>query len=173
MRYAIPYIEDKEIRILGNRTSENALDSLAKYSAITRLPLVDALGLFGQETTLGAVPYENVVSTKGKTGKDEEEILSRNNALMNSNYFRGYGIIPAEYAVRDYRYNLEADPISRDVPPLQHAFEYYKSGKYNTGDKKHSSMVRSYGEAMMKDPSVKKWISTSKYAQEAIGKRKK
>lgn len=160
LKYAIPYIEDKEIRINGvGRTTTNALDSLAKYAAMTDLPLVDAIGLGGQETQMGAIPVFNY----GQKGVGSRE-------LGNTSYFRNYGFIPAEYLVRDFRYNSveEGDKfISRDTPPLKHAFEYFRAGKYNPKDPNHSSDVRKRGETMLADPDVQEWMRTSPFAKKA------
>ena len=72
--------------------------------------------------------------------------------LDNSNYFRNFGSIPAEYLVRDFRYNGDLmfngkrdAPIPLSTPPLQHALEYFNSGRYNTNDKDHTSDVKSSG----------------------------
>lgn len=160
LKYAIPYIEDKEIKIDGvGRTTTNALDSLAKYAAMADVPLVDAIGLGGQETQMGAIPVFNY----GQRGVGSRE-------LGNTSYFRNFGLIPAEYLVRDFRYN-SVEPgdkfISRDVPPLQHALEYFKAGKYNPKDPNHSSDVRKRGETMLSDPDVQNWLKTSPYAKKA------
>jgi hypothetical protein len=55
----IPYIPEKAIKLTnagkdtGVTFSTNLLDSIAKYSNITDLPLKSALGLAGQESTFG------------------------------------------------------------------------------------------------------------------------
>lgn len=41
--------------------------------------------------------------------------------------------------------------------PWIHAFNVYKSGKYNTGDKNHTKDVRNAGKLVMQDPAIKKW----------------
>ena len=59
----IPYIDSLEIHVPGiGRVSTNALDTLAKYAAITSTPLYQALGLSAQETNFGAAPYFNMAS---------------------------------------------------------------------------------------------------------------
>lgn len=162
MSYAIPYLEDKEIKVKGvGRVPTNALDSLAKYAAITDVPLEEALGLSAQETAFGAIPYYNYDSKiNGKT------ISSR--ALGNSSYFRNYGIIPAENFVRDFAYdkpNWKGNYINQDVPPLKHALELYKKGDYNRGDPNHTSDVKNKGKKLMSDPNIQKWMKTSPYVK--------
>lgn len=167
MPYAIPYLTEKEIKVPGvGRVSTNALDSLAKYAAITDTPLSDALGLAAQETAFGALPLMNYT--------DDDSVDNR--ALGNSSYFRNYGEIPAENFVRDFRYNSNKPgdkPIDRSVPPLQHAFEYFKKGNYNRGDKNHTSDVRAKGREVMKTKAIQDWIANSEFAQRALRKTSK
>lgn len=162
MPYAIPYLEDKEIRVKGvGRVTTNALDSLAKYAALTDVPLEEALGLSAQETGFGAIPYYNYDSQV-----NGEKISSR--ALGNSSYFRNFGVIPAENFVRDFRYNKpdwKGEYIDQSVPPLQHALEYWKAGKYNPGDPNHTKDVRNKGKKLMTDPNIQAWMKSSKYVK--------
>ena len=155
MKYGIPYLIDKEIKIDGvGRMPTNALDSLAKYASITGISLQEALGLAGQETKGGANPYGNTNGTK-----------EENRALLNGNYFREFGFIPAEYLVRDFEYNREGHSVDRNIPPLQHAFQYYKAGKYNSNDKSHSADVLNTGRIMLNDKDVRNWINSSEYTK--------
>jgi len=162
MRYAIPYLQDKEIKVGGvGRVPTNALDSLAKYAGIVDVPLEEALGLAAQETGFGAIPYINY-----DTQFNGETVNSRE--LGNSSYFRNFGIIPAENFVRDFRYNKpnwDGSYISQDVPPLQHALQYYKDGNYNRGDPNHTSDVRNKGRRLMTDTNIQNWMKTSKYVK--------
>jgi hypothetical protein len=170
MKYAIPYIEDLEVIIPGvGRTTTNALDSLAKYAYESQIPLEEALGLPAQETALGAIPFGNYKNVpKNATEEERKKILEYNRALGNSSYFRNYGSIPAENMVRDFRYNIVEDPISRDIPPLLHAFNYWKDGNYNRGDKNHTSDVIEKGRAVMNTKPVQEWIENSEFAQKVI-----
>lgn len=158
MKYAIPYIEELEVKVPGvGRTTTNALDSLAKYAYEARIPLEEAIGIAAQETALGALPLYNY---------GDENVSDR--ALGNASYFRNYGIIPAENFVRDFRYNVAEDPISRDIPPLLHAFEYWKKGNYNRGDPNHTSDVRNKGRAVMNTKVIQEWVKNSELAQKAL-----
>ena len=170
MKYAIPYDESKEIVIptIG-RVPTNALDSIAKYSYQAEIPLYEGLGLSGQETNFGAIPLYNMQSIpKGASQEERDNIKFNNRALGNASYFRNYGYIPAEYMVRDFRYNLEGHAIDRDVPPLLHAFQYYKQGKYNPGDLNHTNDVRERGEFIINTKPIQEWIQSSPYAQKAL-----
>ena len=164
--YVIPYLKDKEIKVKGvGRVPTNALDSIAKYAGIKGLPLYEALGLAAQETAFGAQPYYNYNSKV-----DGETISSR--ALGNSSYFRNFGVIPAENLVRDFRYNKpdwKGEYIDSNIPPLQHAFEYYMKGDYNRGDPNHTKDVRAKGKALMTDPAIQKWMKESKYVKKRGG----
>lgn len=170
MKYAIPYIEDLEVVIPGvGRTTTNALDTLAKYAFEAQIPLEEALGLGAQETALGAIPFGNYKNVpKDATEEERKKILEYNRALGNSSYFRNYGIIPAENMVRDFRYNISEDPISRDTPPLVHAFNYWKDGYYNRGDSNHTEDVRRKGREVMNTEVIQEWIKNSKFAQKVI-----
>lgn len=170
MKYAIPYNESKEIVIptIG-RVPTNALDSIAKYSYQAGLPLYEGLGLSGQETNFGATPTFNMKSIpKNASQKEQDNIKFFNRVLGNTSYFRNYGYIPAEYMVRDFRYNLEGHAIDRNIPPLLHAFQYYKKGKYNPGDPNHTSDVRKKGQFIMNTKPIQDWIKSSLYAQKAL-----
>ena len=170
MKYAIPYDESKEIVIptIG-RVPTNALDSIAKYSYQAEIPLYEGLGLSGQETNFGAIPLYNMQSIPKEASQEERDNIKFNNrALGNASYFRNYGYIPAEYMVRDFRYNLEGHAIDRDVPPLLHAFQYYKQGKYNPGDPNHTNDVRERGEFIINTKPIQEWIQSSPYAQKAL-----
>jgi hypothetical protein len=168
MKYAIPYIKELEVKVPGvGRTTTNALDSLAKYAVQAQIPLSEALGLSAQETAFGALPQYNYVEIVG-TEEEKQKARDFNRALGNSSYFRNYGIIPAENFVRDFRYNIVEDPIDRDVPPLLHAFNYWKKGNYNRGDSDHTKDVKAKGEAVMKTKVIQDWINNSKFAQKAL-----
>lgn len=168
MAYAIPYIESEEIRVPGvGRTTKNALDSLAKYAAKVKIPLYEAVGLAAQETALGAIPVYNYKAIpKNATEEEKQKVRDFNRALGNSSYFRNYGVIPAEHLVRDFRYNYY--PIDRKIPPLEHAFTYWKEGNYNRGDKNHTKDVREKGRKIMATEALKTWAANSKYAQKAL-----
>lgn len=168
MTYAIPYIESEEIRVPGvGRTTKNALDSLAKYAAKVKIPLYEAVGLAAQETALGAIPVYNYKAIpKNATEEEKQKVRDYNRALGNSSYFRNYGVIPAEHLVRDFRYNYY--PIDRSIPPLEHAFTYWKEGNYNRGDKNHTRDVRAKGKKVMSSDIMKEWAKHSKYAQQAL-----
>lgn len=168
MAYAIPYIESEEIRVPGvGRVPKNALDSLAKYAAKVKIPLYEAVGLAAQETALGAIPIYNYKAIpKNATEEEKQKVRDYNRALGNSSYFRNYGIIPAEHLVRDFRYNNY--PIDRNIPPLEHAFTYWKKGNYNRGDRNHTRDVRAKGRKVMSSDIMKEWAKHSKYAQQAL-----
>ena len=53
------------------------------------------------------------------------------------------------------------------IPPLQHAYEYYKTGNYNKGDSSHKQDVIRKGEEVMRSPEFKKWAKENniKYAE--------
>ena len=151
----VPYISDKEVRVLGNRVSTNLFDSLAvRVPKVKNASMQDAVGIVFQETGGGSVPW-------GNTNKTKDE----NTALLNGNYWREYGWMPAEYFGRDYRYNLEEHEISRNTHPFEHMLQYFEAGKYNPGDPNHTSDVRNKGKEVMNTPAFKEWEKTSPYAK--------
>lgn len=156
--YDVPYIIDKEIRAGGGRFPTNVLDSLAKYAKKTDLSLQDAFGLYKQETSMGSVPYNNTGQLSGEEGK------AYDNALMNMNYHREFGSIPANYLVRDFEYDRVGHEVDHSVPPLEHAFKYYKSGRYNPGDPNHTRDVRAAGKELLSAKPVQDWLRSSPYA---------
>lgn len=163
--YDIPY-GNREIKVKPKGTtlplniSVNALDSVAKYAGMTGTPIETALGLPMQETTFGRNPLYNY----GKLG---ENYSSQD--LGNANYFKNFGSIPAEYLVRDFRYNGDLiidgkrdKSIPLETAPLQHALEYFNAGKYNTNDKNHSRDVKASGNALWNETtgSLQNWWTT-------------
>lgn len=135
--YYIPY-SDYE---LVEGVPSNVLDSLSKYAGLTGTPIEEGIGLAGQETRFGRIPFYNF-----KNGDPEY-----NRALGNSNYIKNYGGIPAEYLIRNFQYNgsgkgnENAVPKDELVPPLLDGFQYYNSGNYNTNSPSHQEDVRRVG----------------------------
>lgn len=166
--YNIPFIPSKAVLIDGNLVSTNQLDSLAKYwgmhnadPQVSQYPLKgtqstrklnrnEMLGLARQETFFGANPYYNTSNIKPPYSETD---------LMNANYIKNYGSIPAEYYVRDFHYNDRGVDLS--TPPLLDAFRYFAQGDYNRGDKNHTSDVNAQGKAMWGLPVIQEWYNTS------------
>jgi len=160
--YAIPW-GDEVIKVdnLGTSIPTNALDSLAKYAGMAGIPLKEAVGLAFQETRFGRVPYGNI----GDKGVNATE-------LMNANYFKNFGSIPAESIVRDFAYNN----TDRSLPPLFHAFTYYNAGKYNRGEGKtpsgewrHTAETQAAGDKAFAIPGIQQWGDTEGKRWYAIG----
>ena len=51
-----------------------------------------------------------------------------------------------------------SDYETKTVPPFEHAFQYYKTGKYNSGDPTHTDMVKLKGAEVMQSPEFKNWF---------------
>lgn len=158
-RYSIPYIEEKVVRprprgsTLRLNISTNALDSIAKYAGRTDLGIVPAIGLAYKETTFGRQPYFNY-----KTDSNYNRIIG------NMNYFQNFESIPAEFLVRDYEYHKGGRNKGRkytDKAPLEHAFEYFKSGNYNRGDPNHTSDTYKLGNNLFNTPEIQEWWRNS------------
>ena len=174
--YDIPY-GDRTITVrpvgspFSTELSVNALDTIAKYAGITGTTIQTAVGLPWHETKFGRIPYYNV-GQKGNTFTNRE--------LENANYFKNFGSIPAEYLVRDFRYNGDLvfdgrrdSPIPLSTPPLQHALEYLNAGKYNTKQPHHAQNVENAGNALWNETTGsllnwwenegKEWYNKNKY----------
>lgn len=160
--YDIPYIDSLEIKIPGfGRVSSNALDSLAKYANIADIPLKDAIGLAAHETNFGAIPHYSVAQNIDEDLKHKIE-----REVHNASFFRNFGRIPANSFVNDYHFYDLPDSTRYITPPLLHAFEYFKSGNYNRGNKRHTKFVQEAGKKAMKTDAVKTWEKNSKFVKQ-------
>ncbi len=178
----IPYIPEKAIKLTnagkdtGVTFSTNLLDSIAKYSNITDLPLKSALGLVGQESTFGKgygvekwqVRPSTLVSDwsydyhhntfsdfTDNPMKGLRKTAERKSKGDENKYWEllELGFPYAKRQVLNHKY----------LPVLEHAFTLYKSGKYNPGDPRHTQMVEERGEALMESPEIQKWMNESPY----------
>lgn len=174
--YLIPYIPEKEIRLTTGRyntgkISTNLLDSIYNSAIRTGVPVDIALGLAGRESTLGigrgfkkgqSINGTNLMSNWQQIDPDIPTSKDRNkfNDIRAKILFHDN--------VSDDEYNFSADYIFDDINsrkrlkkikenPIDNALKFYKSGKYNPGDKKHSQMVEEDAKILMSDPAIKKW----------------
>lgn len=160
--YDIPYLQDKETKIIGYTVPTNALDSIAKYAGKTKHDLDEAVAL-AFESGYGRQPYFNY-GTKNISDR----------AIGNMNYFKNYGSIPSHLFVRDYEYTTggynKGKPYTNKAP-LEHAIEYYRSGRYNTKLRavdpetgktiNHTQKVKLEAKKLRKDPNYQKWKKQS------------
>lgn len=160
LKYGIQFLPETGIVDLGNGsyTTYNALDSLAKYGVMEKLTPEEYLGLPWRETQLGR--YIGAYAPHG--------MPQSMRAYYNMNYFNNYGFIPAENLVNDWAYNRkdakgESVHSKTDMPPLQHAFRYFKSGKYNPGEPGHTDYVLQSGRNILSNPGIQEWMAQSKY----------
>lgn len=186
-KYYIPYIKEKSITISGNNKdrgaviSTNMLDSIAKYSKRAGIPLQDGLGLIAQESTLGNAKergigrsYDRPSNNKGWYGKNSgyngwsPVLISSDWDYLTRNPYSDYKIDrqqaePQPYSTINSTLK-KGEQFNIDVPPLQHAFELFKTGKYNQGDKRHTQMVRERGQNLIQtSPEIQSWLKTTKY----------
>lgn len=66
---------------------------------------------------------------------------------------------------KDYQKAYDEYEKETKMSPFEHAFRYYKSGKYNPHDSQHTKMVREKGRLVMQSPEFKQWYNTKKYAE--------
>lgn len=193
----IPFIEEKAITLsnagkdTGVRLSTNMLDSIAKYADKANIPLQDALGLVGQESTFGKgyfldqhpITPSVLVSDWSysddllQVDRTENPYVGLMRAAQQKHDSGGYDksgrfIIYNPDYIKALRGGLpfadkEAKRLRTDIPVLEHAFKKFKSGKYNPGDPNHTQMVKDRGEALMQSPQIQKWIKENniKYAE--------
>ena len=172
--------------LTGAKLSENLLDSLYKYSDVVGIPVQDAIGLAAQETTFGKfyglMDPKDKTSVLAATGNVEtgfDPTYSLHNHSYESDAFYDpanevYGWISKNNpnVKGDSLLHLAADEMENNPKyyinegirryekiknPWIHAFNVYKSGKYNTGDKNHTKDVRNAGKLVMQDPAIQKW----------------
>ena len=172
--------------LTGAKLSENLLDSLYKYSDVVGIPVQDAIGLAAQETTFGKfyglMDPKDKISVLAATGNPEhgfDPIESlHNHSYEEDAYYdpanevrrwlsRKYPNIKGDALTELAADELENNPnyyINEGVKrynaienPWVHAFNVYKSGKYNSNDKRHTADVQNAGKLVMQDPAIKKW----------------
>lgn len=156
--------------LTGAKLSENLLDSLYKYSNIVGIPIQDAIGLAAQETTFGKfyglMDPKDKNSVLAATG-DPEFGFDPTYSLHNHSYEKDSYYDPANEVRQwlsrkhpdikgDALTELAADELENNPNyyinegvrrydivknPWVHAFNVYKSGKYNSNDKSHTTDV--------------------------------
>lgn len=176
-KYTIPYIPEKEIMLTAGRyntgrISTNLLDSIYAASQRTGVPFDTALGLAGRESTLG-------IGRGFKTGQrvsgtdlysnwqQIQSIINPNSARKKANKLWDRIRNNEQLTDEEYNYltqfleNTQKELDSTKVPqenPIDNALKYYKTGKYNPGDKRHTQMVEEDARILMSDPKIKQWM---------------
>lgn len=178
----IPYIPEKTIKLTnagkdtGVTFSTNLLDSIAKYANITDLPLKSALGLAGQESTFGKGYGVEKQDVRPSTLVSDWSYDYFYNMLLDftDNPMMGLRKTAEKKSKGDenkywellelgFPYAKRQVLNQKNLPVLEHAFNLYKSGKYNPGDPNHTQMVEERGEALMGSPEIQKWMNESPY----------
>ena len=169
-KYDIPYIEDKEAKIGGTVVPTNLLDSIAKYAGLAGVDLDEAEALAKHETNWARVLMHNYVDPDDKVKRTKELAKEINKTMANANFFKSFGKVPAANAVRDFAYYKQNrkngkvyTPSKSGEPPLLHALNYYKSGKYNPGEGTgvHTTKVQEAAQRLRQDSNYMKWRNTS------------
>ena len=180
-KYKIPYIKDKEIMLTKGRyntgkISTNLLDSIYDGAKRTNTPLSTALGLAGRESTLGIGRdfKENnpVTGTALYSNWNQVQTVHLNSRELGrkhnlyKKYLNKIKLNDSELAEYKKLYDLEKKDIASYKPitenPIDNALKYYKTGKYNPKDPRHSSMVEEDGKVILSDPAIRKWLKTKK-----------
>ena len=197
----IPFIEDKAVKLTnagratGAVLSTNMLDSIAKYSDITDLPLKRAIGLATKESTLG-----NPTSDLSRWGIASKQTINKGydiNPEHLVSYWKYRERNPFRRLISSIRDRIQANRIARSDrrkylrweensadkqardyekyntgPVLKAAFSYYRDypERYNPGQKNYRQMVDTVGDEVWGSPEIQKWY---KRRLESAGKMSK
>lgn len=97
-------------------------------------------------------PYVEYLNSTAEITKEEVDRESKH---------RGRKIDKWEIGRRHFR-NQEKN-FNYFIPPILHALEYYKSGKYNSKEPDHTFKVRARAKELKNSPEIQEWMKTSKY----------
>lgn len=180
---SIPYNQDNEIMLTTNganaryrtgRISTDLLDYIYDNAAKAGIPFRDAVGLAGKESTLGigrgykrgaSVSPIDLYSFWNGVGDGVRSNKWHNDAdkLYKSLYagdeldMETFNKVENEYRkLYDNLHEFQGDNLVKD------AYNYYKAGKYNPGEKEYNTDVITQGDAILSDPAVQKWLKTKK-----------
>lgn len=175
----IPYIKDKEVRLTKGifntgKISTNVLDSIYDSSKRVGIPFEEALGLAGRESTLGIgrgfkegkpiSPTELMSNWQQiQTIYNGQENIDRYNSIINQ-YNKGLPVSQedvdfVEYFLDNSKKELDSTrPIEEN--PIDNALKYYKEGKYNKNDSRHTRMVKEDGRTLMSEPAIQEWAKS-------------
>lgn len=175
-KHYIPYIKDKEIMLTKDKyntgkISTNLLDSLYDSAKRTNTHISTVLGLAGVESTLG-IGREYGIKKHDETNKGIDILdLMSNWQYINDATPTVYGKEKEMYrrldnppeedieTIRNYvKRSTENTERNLNQHPLDYAINYFKTGKYNPGEKGHTEKVLRHGQILMSDPAIKKWL---------------
>lgn len=187
----IPFIPEKEItltragKLTGSTFSTNALDSLAKYGAMTGLPIQQALGLAAQESTFGTADHGKYHPMKDpkRAAKGLPQGILGSTFISNWSYLNdnpwndligevdrqsmsnttGYDLAKSrkvtelgwDYAAR------KAKQFNTKENVLRHGFKKFQSGTYNLNDANHTRDVLNSGRLAWGSPQIQQWWKES------------
>lgn len=178
--YFIPYEIEKEIVVPGvGRVSTNMLDSLIVNGRKAGITDAEALGLGALETKFGAIPnwsLNGAIKGKekalGRKMTEEEKVAfvaETERAALNASFARNYGGIYPQFLVNDHEWHQRGweesskyKHLKNIESPLEHAFNMFKLGIYNTGNKTHTKQVQKEGNRILELPIVQKWYEKYK-----------
>lgn len=178
IKYNIPYIRDKEIRLTKGRfntgrISTNVLDSIYDAAQRTGISFQSALGLAGRESTLGI--GRGFKRGNGVTATDlfsnwqqidpyfiSNKQMDRYNELLEK--YNSQKALTNEEANEMIGFFNEFEKKKRFLRPIQehpidNALKLYAAGKYNPGDKRHTAMVEEDGRVLMTEPGIIDWLN--------------
>lgn len=176
-KYVIPYLPEKAIRLTTGRyntgkISTNMLDSIYDAAQRTGVPFEEAIALAGRESTfgIGRGLHRNKGVSMTNLYSNWQQIVP--NVIVESRRIKANAIWDkirkgeqptddefdhlSQYLL-DNQYNIDNLKTIKEHP-IDNALKYYKSGKYNPGDKSYNKKIQKEIELLMMDPAIKKWM---------------
>lgn len=177
----IGYNQDNEImlttdaanaRYRTGRISTDILDYIYDNAAKAKVPFRDALGLAGKESTLGigrGYKRGNGISPidlfsfwvgiggATKTNKQMEKLTQ-----VYKDMYEGKKVDQKLLDTSEFEFQKMHDNLHEFAGDnwVKAAYDYYKAGKYNPGEKGYDADVIRQGDAILSDRAVQKWLKT-------------
>jgi hypothetical protein len=179
----IKYNQDNEImlttdganaRYRTGRISTDLLDYIYDNAAKANIPFKEAVGLAGKESTLGIgrgykrgasvspidlYSFWHGVGDSVKTNKEMNKLNSIYVKMYNGEVINEEDLAAAEKEYQKLYDNLHPFEGNNLV---KEAYDYYKAGKYNPGEKGYNENVLLQGEAILQDKAVQEWLKKKK-----------
>lgn len=185
LKYSIPVKEENKIitRYDGNvpiTIYSNALDSVAKYAKIARVPITEGVGVPFQESRVASSEGRKPGVYYGKSPSNNYwKPEYRNNnyispvvMLSDWNYYEDNPWVELLNTAkteedfekgRQYTENKMKN-FDINIPPILHAMQLYKTGKYNSADPDYKNKVIKQGSAFLNSQEGQEWVNSSKHS---------
>lgn len=98
-------------------------------------------------------PYKEYVNNTNKVS--DQQIEAEKKARKRTNVQR--------YEIGYNYFNKQAKSYADNYNPIYDAYQFFKTGKYNTNEKNHTQKVLEKGRLLLQNPEIQKMIRQSKY----------